>query len=42
MYFWLVVRSVYLDIRENNVKAPILPVDHDAQIEKAEGKYIKM
>jgi len=39
MYFWLVVRSVYMDIRENYATAP---VDHEAQIEKAGGKYIKM
>jgi len=39
MYFWLVVRSVYMDIRENNATAP---VDHEAQIEKAGGKYVKM
>lgn len=41
MYFWLIVRSVYLDMRENIV--PVLaPMDHEAQIEKAGGKYIKM
>jgi len=39
MYFWLVVRSVYMDIRETNATAP---VDHEAQIEKAGGKYVKM
>jgi len=39
MYFWLVVRSVYMDIREKNATAP---VDHEAQIEKAGGKYVKM
>lgn len=41
MYFWLVVRSVYLDIRETKVTKPV-GVDHEAQIEKAGGKYIKM
>jgi len=42
MYFWLIVRSVYLDMRENIV--PVLPttMDHEAKIEKAGGKYIKM
>ena len=41
MYFWLIVRSVYLDMRENIVPVPA-PMDHEAQIEKAGGKYIKM
>ena len=41
MYFWLVVRSVYLDIRETKVTKPV-EVDHEAQIEKAGGKYMKM
>jgi hypothetical protein len=41
MYFWLVVRSVYLDIRETKVTKPV-GVDHEAQIEKAGGKYMKM
>jgi len=41
MYFWLIVRSVYLDMRENIVSVPA-PMDHEAQIEKAGGKYIKM
>jgi len=41
VYFWLVVRSVYLDIREKNATAT-LEIDHQAQIEKAGGKYIKM
>jgi len=41
VYFWLVVRSVYLDIREKNATAT-MEIDHQAQIEKAGGKYIKM
>ena len=41
MYFWLIVRSVYLDMRENIVPVPG-PMDQEAQIEKAGGKYIKM
>jgi len=41
MYFWLVVRSVYLDIRETKVTKPV-GVDHEAQIQKAGGKYMKM
>merc|ERR1711956_39569 len=40
MYFWLVVRSVYLDICETKTKNET--VDHEAQIEKAGGKYMKM
>jgi len=40
LYFWLVVRSAYMDIRET----PVLPiyVDDDTKIEKAGGKYIRM
>lgn len=44
LYFWLVVRSAYKDIRET----PVLPiyvddnVDDDTKIEKAGGKYIRM
>jgi hypothetical protein len=41
LYFWLVVRSAYMDLRE---AGPVLPVfvDEDPKIEKAGGKYIKM
>ena len=41
LYFWLVVRSAYMDLRE---AGPVLPVfvDEDAKIEKAGGKYMKM
>jgi len=41
LYFWLVVRSAYMDLRE---AGPVLPVfvDDDTKIEKAGGKYIKM
>ena len=41
LYFWLVVRSAYMDLRE---AGPVLPVfvDEDTKIEKAGGKYIKM
>ena len=40
LYFWLVVRSAYMYIRET----PVLPiyVDDDTKIEKAGGKYIRM
>ena len=41
LYFWLVVRSAYMDLRETG---PVLQVfvDEDTKIEKAGGKYIKM
>jgi len=41
LYFWLVVRSAYLDLREisGNINTP---VDLDEKIEKAGGNYIKM
>ena len=46
IYFWLIVRSAYLDLKE--AKTPALPVyvDHDKiedeKIEKAGGKYLKI
>lgn len=46
IYFWLIVRSAYLDLKE--ARTPALPVyvDHDKiedeKIEKAGGKYLKI
>jgi len=41
LYFWLVVRSAYLDLRETS-RSSSTPVDLDEKIEKAGGNYIKM